>query len=282
MRTAGTIHCLLFSARVFPHVCAHLLGRIEKAQSRIQALQGDSKPSSAPAPALPPKKTPQPQKPKKSKSAKQDKTKGEQSKAARVEAKPGADAAPSAPVVETVAAAAAGYSANYGWCQVKLAVGPNATGVSSGTLDTRQMGSASSTVPIVGGKCSENSAGPNEFVAWETQRTEVASPQAMHSGPSTGATEAERKASNRNAAFQKPSEKLPIDPQTPDSVEDSPKTRKVKNLADASLDSPNTRKAREEIMVCSCVWSNPLRLQCILGLDAQRSRCCLAGKGGSS
>lgn len=226
----------------FAHMCTHLLGRIEKAQSRIQALQGDTKPSPSPAPA------PKPQKPKTSNSAKQGKTKSDQPKATNVKAR--VDSAPSAPVVET-AAVAAGYSADYGWCQVELPVGPSPTGVSTSSLDTRQMCSVGSTLPIAGRKSSENVAAPNEFVAWETQRIEVACAVSNSDGP-----------------VRTPNNNLPNDTQAPDTVEDSPKTRKVRNLADASLDSPNTRKAREEIMVRSYEWSNLLRLQRILGLFA--------------
>ena len=244
--------------------------RIGQAQDRIQALRGDAKPTTvaeeAPAPKAKkaPKDAPEPK-------AKQPKAKQPKAKQPKANGKPkGVRSEP-----ESVAPAAS-YSAEFTWCQFELPVGAEAGGTSkaAGPIAAGAGGStAGFGTLIAGGKCSESAPGGNEFVAWETQPEDEAARKAKAEGQAEAAKKAaeanKAKAAAAKAAIDSAkaaaaateakraaaAASAPAPPPQKQSAQAEPaaaqqqKAEKAKKLADASLDSPNTRKKRQEIMV---------------------------------
>ena len=239
--------------------------RIGQAQDRIQALRGDAKPTTvaeeAPAPKAKkaPKDAPEPKA--KQPKAKQPKANG---KPKDVRSEP-----------ESVAPAAS-YSAEFTWCQFELPVGAEAGGTrkAAGPIAAGAGGStAGFGTLIAGGKCSESAPGGNEFVAWETQPEDEAARKAKAEGQAEAAKKAaeanKAKAAAAKAAIDSAkaaaaateakraaaAASAPAPPPQKQSAQAEPaaaqqqKAEKAKKLADASLDSPNTRKKRQEIMV---------------------------------
>ena len=244
--------------------------RIGQAQDRIQALRGDAKPTTvaeeAPAPKAKkaPKDAPEPK-------AKQPKAKQPKAKQPKANGKPkGVRSEP-----ESVAPAAS-YSAEFTWCQFELPVGAEAGGTrkAAGPIAAGAGGStAGFGTLIAGGKCSESAPGGNEFVAWETQPEDEAARKAKAEGQAEAAKKAaeanKAKAAAAKAAIDSAkaaaaateakraaaAASAPAPPPQKQSAQAEPaaaqqqKAEKAKKLADASLDSPNTRKKRQEIMV---------------------------------
>ena len=244
--------------------------RIGQAQDRIQALRGDAKPTTvaeeAPAPKAKkaPKDAPEPK-------AKQPKAKQPKAKQPKANGKPkGVRSEP-----ESVAPAAS-YSAEFTWCQFELPVGAEAGGTrkAAGPIAAGSGGStAGFGTLIAGGKCSESAPGGNEFVAWETQPEDEAARKAKAEGQAEAAKKAaeanKAKAAAAKAAIDSAkaaaaateakraaaAASAPAPPPQKQSAQAEPaaaqqqKAEKAKKLADASLDSPNTRKKRQEIMV---------------------------------
>jgi hypothetical protein len=244
--------------------------RIGQAQDRIQALRGDAKPTTvaeeAPAPKAKkaPKDAPEPK-------AKQPKAKQPKAKQPKANGKP--KDVRSEP--ESVAPAAS-YSAEFTWCQFELPVGAEAGGTrkAAGPIAAGAGGStAGFGTLIAGGKCSESAPGGNEFVAWETQPEDEAARKAKAEGQAEAAKKAaeanKAKAAAAKAAIDSAkaaaaateakraaaAASAPAPPPQKQSAQAEPaaaqqqKAEKAKKLADASLDSPNTRKKRQEIMV---------------------------------